>query len=95
MRVAILALLLLYSGCVTRQEVEAVIWLNNFNDQGGSLNELCANVPELKQRGFYRKLDLGKYELVSVCNPIARDFLIVHKDDLARLLDKALPKPQP
>jgi wobble nucleotide-excising tRNase len=90
----IFILLFLLTSCVTREQVEATLFLNNFNDKDNSLAELCERVPELKQRGFYRRLNDGKLETVSICNPIARDFLAIHKDDLNRLLDKALPKPR-
>lgn len=82
------------SSCLTREEVEAVIFLNNFNNSKGSMSEVCDRNPEIRSYGFYRVLDDGNKEFVSVCNPIARDFLAVHKDDFNRLMDRALPKPR-
>lgn len=86
----LLLLSLLLSSCISREEVEAVIFLNNFHAMG----PICERTPEIKQYGFYRKLNDGKLEFVSICNSTARNYLAVHKDDFNRLLDKALPKPQ-
>lgn len=90
---AIISLLFL-SSCISREEVEAVIWLNNFNDESNSMAGVCERNPEIKQYGFYRKLNSGKLEFVSICNQTAINYLGVQKDDFNRLLDKALPKQQ-
>lgn len=87
-----LPVLLLLSSCVTRKEIEAVIFLNNFNDKDNSMAGVCERNPEIKQYGFYRKLNTGKLEFVSVCNPIARDYIAVNKDDFNRILDANLPE---
>lgn len=75
---------LVLSSCVSKKEVKANLWLNNLK----VLSEHCQSMPELKDIGFYRKLDDGKYEIVSVCDPIIKDFYSMHKDVLARLLSE-------
>lgn len=90
----LILLSLLFTSCITREEIDAVVFLNNFNSEKNELAELCERVPELKQRGFYRRLNNDKLETVSICNPQARNYLAVHRDDFNRLLDKALPKPR-
>jgi hypothetical protein len=89
----LISTLLFLSSCITREEVDAVIWLNNFNDDKNSMAGVCERNPEIKQYGFYRKLNNGKLEFVSICNTTARNYLAVQKDDFNRLIDKALPKP--
>lgn len=81
----------LFLGCktVTRSEVEATVWLNNLPLP----KEICDASPELKLRGFYRLLNDGKYEIVSVCNPSITEFVEMPKDDFNRILDALLPKP--
>lgn len=92
MRILALFSLLMICSCVTREEIDAAIWKNNFNDEKGSMKELCLTYPEIKDYGFYRKLNDGSLEFVSICNPIARQFLSMHNDDFVRLMNKALPK---
>ena len=77
----------LMSGCVTRGEIEAAIWLNN-----GVPKEVCDREPILRDHGFYRRLNDGKLEFVSFCDPQAVDWLSMHKTDYVRLLDATLPK---
>lgn len=91
---AVLSLLLLCS-CITREEIEVAIWKNNFNDAKGSMKELCETYPEIKDYGFYRKLNDGTLEFISVCNPHAREMLSIHNADFVRLMDRALPKKKP
>lgn len=71
------------NSCVSKQEVKANLWLNNLDYFNGS----CRQWPELNNVGFYRKLDDGKYEIVSVCDPKIKEFYSMHKDVLARMLN--------
>lgn len=82
----VLAILLL-AGCVTRSEIKAALWLNNGMDAG-----LCAREPALRNYGFYRRLNDGKLEFISYCNPVAREFFAIHKKDLEELLNATLPE---
>lgn len=92
MRIAFLLLLLtLTASCVTREEIEVAIWMNNFNAQ--ELKEICEREPVMNQVGFYRKLNDGRLELVSVCKKEAHEFLEMTKTDFNTILDKTLPKP--
>lgn len=77
-------------GCksVSRESIEATIWLNNMPIP----REICDREPDLQRRGFYRKLESGKYELVSFCKPQARDFVAMPSKDFNNILDKTLPK---
>lgn len=83
----IAGILLLATGCVTRGEIEAAVWLNN-----GVPQDVCDREPVLKDHGFYRRLNDGKLEFISFCDPTATDWLSMHKTDYARILDATLPK---
>jgi plasmid replication initiation protein len=77
-------MLLLFCSCVTRQEVDAVVWLNNFN----------AVVADPCDHAFYRKLNTGKFEVISICRPAAHEMVSITSRDFNNILDKALPKPK-
>lgn len=74
----------------TRAEINATIWLNN----SPLPKELCFQ-GEVKtvlwDYGFYRKLDSGKLEFISFCDPSASQWLSVYKDDFNRMMDEYLP----
>lgn len=75
------------TGCVSKQKIKAAIWMNN-----GLSPELCAREPELHNYGFYRKLSNGKIEFISYCNPEARKWVAMHRDDLNRIMEGLAPK---
>ena len=81
-------LCLVLNSCITRGEVEAYTWLNNTE----ALAELCQKTPELKDYGFYRKLNDGKLEFISFCNPLAKRMISIIDSDLQKILDENLPK---
>ena len=81
---ALLLCMIVLSGCLTRAKIDAAIWLNN-----GLPADLCEKEPELKDYGFYRKLDSGQLEFVAFCDPRAREWLSMHKDDFNKLMDEA------
>lgn len=83
---AILCLVCLGAGCPSRPEIEAYVWLNN-----GLPPELCAKHPELRDYGFYRRLNDGKVEFIAFCDPLSVHWLAVYDRDYQRLLDKYLP----
>lgn len=78
---------LLVSGCVTRGELKASLWLNNGMDP-----ELCRTVPALSDYGFYRRLNDGRLEFISYCKPEAMKMSAVTDEDLNKILDSLLPK---
>jgi hypothetical protein len=80
-----LSFLFVLPSCITRQEISAAIWLNN-----GLPSELCQKEPELRNYGFYRKLNSGKIEFISFCSARANEWLSMHQGDYNRLLEKAL-----
>ena len=82
-------LFLSLNGCVTKAQVDALVWLNNLTE----LNKLCPSHPELKDYGFYRKLNDGKLEFISVCNPLVADLLSMQKGDYNNLMQGLVPKP--
>lgn len=75
------------SGCVSRDEVEATVWLHNRVP-----SELCEQHPSLKSYGIYRRLDQGGFEFVSWCDQKSSEWLLLHKDDFKRFLDELLPE---
>lgn len=68
-------------GCLSKQEIEATIWLNNGLPVG-----ICEKNPELYDFGFYRKLDDGDLEFISFCDPRSKEWFGIYKDDLNRIL---------
>lgn len=108
-RVSLLASLvlsssLLFQGCrsyPTRKEVEAAIWNVNFPLPA----EVCG--PKLDPKecttdskspwcyGFYRVLNAGGFEFISLCQPEATQMNGIWGPQLKNILDKYLPeKPQ-
>ncbi len=85
--------MLFFTSCKspTRKEVNAKIWLNNSG--GPAYAKLCLDKPELKDHGFYRKLNNGKLEFVSFCSPTAAKFLAVTEKDFNEMMDKYIPEP--
>lgn len=83
-------ILLLLSSCMTREKIEATVWLTN----APLPLEYCQQIPELKLYGFYRKLNNGKIEFVSFCKKESRDFVTMPRSEFDELLDQALPKPR-
>jgi hypothetical protein len=78
------------TGCLSREQVDAKVWLNNAPLPA----ELCAKLPELKEYGFYRKLNDGTIEFMSFCDPRAADWLSMYKTDYGKIMDQLLPKPK-
>lgn len=72
-----------------RSEIEAKVWNNNFPLP----QEICDKVPELQDYGFYRRLNDGKLELQSVCNPLMPQMVSMKYDDFKALLDQYVRKP--
>lgn len=86
----LLVVLSMLTGCITRGEVRAALWLND-----GMAPELCEKYPELQKRGFYRVLKDGREEFLSYCHPEALKMSSIHQQDLERLLDHLRPDPKP
>ena len=85
--IAFIILLVTATACISRKEIEAVIWLNNSPLPA----ELCTREPILSQYGFYRRLNNGKFEFISFCNPEATKWFAIHEKDMANILDQTLP----
>ena len=82
-----LFILLFLSSCINREQVMAVVYLNNFPPI-----RLCILHPEIAEYGFYRKLNSGDLEFVSLCKEDAKRFKSIPDADFTRLMDRALPK---
>lgn len=85
--VLMLSIVFFFSGCVTREEVKAYVWLNN-----GMPAEICAREPELLNYGFYRRLNDDKFEFISFCDERAKNWLGIYKADFEKMLDALLPE---
>jgi hypothetical protein len=59
------------------------LWLNN----SPIPSEICKREPELKDYGFYRKLNDGNFEFVGFCEPKASEFFSMYKTDFERLMN--------
>lgn len=75
------------SGCVSRAEIKAEIWL-----QSGLPKDLCERYPDIAKSGLYRKLNSGKYEFLSYCKPQVKKYVSMHGDKFNEFLDETLPK---
>lgn len=79
----------------TRAEIDATTWLNNAPISA----DTCARAPELRDRGFYRRLNdnvcrslgrpIGCVEFISFCSPASRDMIAIPKKDFERILNEA------
>lgn len=91
--------LLTVSGCVSRGELKASLWLSNGMDPKlcGPSQALSPN-PSIWDYGVYRKLSDGKLEFVPYCkrdaegNPYAAHYFSIFDEDLNRVLDATLPE---
>ncbi len=86
----LLIVLMALTGCkkIAREKIDAAIWLNN-----GSPTEICAREQDLLNHGFYRKLNSGKFEFISFCDPKSLDWISMHEKDFNKLMDQAgLPR---
>lgn len=81
--IAKLSILFLISSCVTRTTVNSLLWKNNFPIP----ERFCTENPELKKYGIARKLNNGKVELMSICNPATREFSSMDNKSLKAILD--------
>jgi hypothetical protein len=54
--------------------------------------EICEREPQLKLYGFYRRLNSGKLEFFSICQPEIAQFNGVWGPQLKDMLDKYLPE---
>jgi len=86
-------ILLLGSGCLTRDQVQAEVWL-----QTGLSPTECASNPSLDTFGIYRKLNDGTYEFISYCSvnpetgkPYVQDYIDFNAQKFQDILDKLLP----
>lgn len=83
------AILFLTLGCrPSREEIEITLWRNNLPLPV----EYCVAGSPLLDYGYYRRLNSGKLEFISFCNPAILEFLSIQKNDLQNLLDKYVPK---
>lgn len=78
----------LISGCISKQEIRASVWLNNGMDP-----EICKTVPAVRNYGFYRRLDSGKLEFKPYCDADSVHWLSIFDQDLDRILDGTIPNP--
>lgn len=98
-RLSLFLMALLMLSCVSRKDVEAVLFLH---DQIPA--ETCDRAPELRKIGVYRKVtctpklvEVGICkpgqkkitEFLSYCRDQIRNYFGAHKDDVARLLKQA------
>jgi len=83
-----LVLLLLTSlllGCINRKEVLAEVWL-----ESGIPAENCT--PKVAKSGVYRKLNNGKYEFISYCNPAITNSVRFNATKFYEVLNAELPE---
>jgi hypothetical protein len=79
--------LLATSSCVSRKQIEAATWLNNFN---AVPKEACYPGQALHRVGFFRRLDDGKFQFISICSDTANKMLSATAEDYKKLIDAAM-----
>lgn len=84
---ALILILLATSSCVTRKQIDAATWVNNFN---AIPNEACYPGNALYRVGFFRRLDDGKFQFVSICSDTANKMLSATAEDYKKLIDAAM-----
>ena len=70
--------------CISPKKIRAALWINNLPVP----EEVCKESPELYDYGFYRRLNDGSFEFVSVCDKVASEFFEMYKDDLKNILNE-------
>lgn len=87
------------SGCaLTREQVDAATWLNNFDfiQHNAQLDELCGTKRSpgpLRQLVLYRKLNNGKFQTVPICDIDKNNpFFSVNSADYQKILEALAPK---
>jgi hypothetical protein len=75
--------------CVTKAQVDAVIYLNNTN----AIADLCTKDQDVHNFGFYRKLNSGQFEFISFCDSASNTMLSMTKDDYEKIMQGLVPKP--
>jgi hypothetical protein len=81
--------LILTSSCVTRQQIEAEMWENNFHSIDDAL---CLPGGPLYRRGFFRRLDGGGFELISVCSKRGSEMKAFTPESVDKLMEGAFGK---
>jgi hypothetical protein len=89
---ATICLVLILNSCVTRQQIEAATWLNNFKAVPKEYCGTSTNRGPLWDYGFYRKLNTGKYQFISLCTNQGSEMFSVTDSDYQKILEAALPK---
>jgi hypothetical protein len=94
-----LIVLILLSSCISRRDIDAVLWSH---DRVPS--SVCAREPKLEDLGIARKVNcteelveigicrpgqITKTEFISVCQPEIKNYLSIEKKELEALLKKA------
>lgn len=84
----VLLSLAMLQGCISRKQIEAAAWLNNFE----AIQTLCQQYPEIRDYGFYRKLNDGNFQFLSVCEENAKRMISITDSDMKDILDGVLPE---
>jgi hypothetical protein len=84
-----LCLVLSLSSCVTKKQIQAATWLNNFH---AIPHEFCGdtnNRGPLWNYGFFRRLNDGRLQFISICTEQAGRMFTTTEEDYRKLLDAA------
>ena len=72
----------------TRSQVDALTWLSNVPVP----KELCDANPDIRAYGFYRRLESGRLEFWSICNPEMPPMVSMKGEEYRALLDQYLKR---
>lgn len=92
LKLSIICLALSLSACVTKAQVEASAWLNNFDSIPKEYCGTAAHPGPLWNFAFYRKLDTGKLQIVRICNGQGHNMVSITSGDYLKILDALSPK---
>lgn len=71
---------------MTKKQIEAATWINNAH---AIPDYLCHPGADLYRIGFFRRLDDGKFQFISICSGQAAKMLSATEEDYKKLLDAA------
>jgi hypothetical protein len=94
LKLSTLCLAFALNGCVTRREVEAATWLNNFDQVPKEFCGTQSHPGPLWDLAFYRRLDNKKFQIVRLCSSAAVKMASITKEDYDKILEALRPEKQ-
>jgi hypothetical protein len=78
---------MLFQGCGTtlikKTDLGVAAWINNTD----AMQDLCKKIPELKEFGFYRRIDLENLQFLSFCDKNSSRMIAFKDEDVEKILN--------